>query len=192
MPNEKNACSTRLSQVLSAELGENRLDPIKHFLASSTNFPGAVLVIATGAFRITTSPFLSSRSPITKCAAQARSSARFDCVTIMRRPYMSRFPRSSRIVRKPDRPIARPIVPRRRGVTRLSTITAPILAFPARISEFRKPEAERSGSAGHNVAVPVGEFFTSTPALAVSIPCLTVSRKPRTPPHIDSACSRTI
>ena len=132
MPNEKNVCSTRPSQSLSpAESKDNRLDPIKQLLGSSANFPEALgtLVIATGAFRITTSPFRSSRSPISKCAEEARSSARFDRVTRTRRSYRSRFPRSSLTVRTPETPIAMPTVPRRSGVTRLSIITTPIVAF---------------------------------------------------------------
>jgi hypothetical protein len=88
--------------------------------------------------------------------------------------------------------MAKPTVPKRRGVTRLSTITTPKRAPKLLCKNVLSLVADMSELLGQSTAVSGGQFFRSIPAFAVRVLSFRVRRNPGTPPNIASASCSTI
>ena len=113
-----------------------------------------------------------SALPLTRSPAAAISSATAATVTSRRLPHASASPRWSRTGTTPAAPMAVSVWPARQGRPKVSVITTPTFTPARSRSALRSCCADSSGFSGSSTTVPGAVFDSSTPAAAITNPCL--------------------
>ncbi len=109
---------------------------------------------------------------LTRSPAAAISSATAAMVTSRVLPNASCSPRWSRTGSTPAAPIAVSVWPARHGRPMVSVTTTPTVTPSRPRSALRSRRADSSGSSGSSTTVPGAVLDSSTPAAAITSPCL--------------------